>query len=219
MSNLATLAPLNLGNAVMSESPSILTDIYQDEINLAIWQRSLSDELVQAADQVIAANPTLKLSISVAPQRAYEAVKRALVETPETDKLCEDIAELVDMFCCLFDLGSVGLRLTALDRAMCPRFHVDKVPCRLVSTYKGAASQWLPNYALNRAQLGLGSMGKPDDLSGLYTDATSIQQLFQGDVALLKGELWEGNEGAGIVHRSPAVGLNQSRLLMTLGFI
>lgn len=52
---------------------------------------------------------------------------------------------MVDMFCCLFELKRAGLRLTVLDRAMCPRFHVDRVPCRLVTTYLGAATEWLPH--------------------------------------------------------------------------
>jgi hypothetical protein len=37
-------------------------------------------------------------------------------------------------------------------------------------------------------------------------------------VALLKGESWENNEGAGLVHRSPAVKSGQQRLLLTLDF-
>lgn len=219
MSHLATAAPLAFDSAIMGDSPAILTDIYQEGVNLAVWGRSLSDTLLKAADQVLEANPTLQLSTCVSPEKAYEAVKRALVETPETDELCKDIAELVDMFCCLFDLGSVGLRLTALDRAMCPRFHVDKVPCRLVSTYRGVGSQWLPSAEVDRTKLGMANRGKTDEETRLYTNSASIQQLSQGDVALLKGELWEGNEGNGIVHRSPAVADNQPRLLMTLDFM
>ncbi|HBC56874.1 MAG TPA: DUF1826 domain-containing protein, partial [Gammaproteobacteria bacterium] len=58
-----------------------------------------------------------------------------------------------------------------------------------------------------------------DAESGLYTAVDAIQTLAIGDVALLKGELWEGNEGAGLVHRSPGVLPNQKRLLLTLDFV
>jgi len=54
--------------------------------------------------------------------------------------------------------------------------------------------------------------------SGLYTSADAIQTLAIGDVALLKGEHWEGNEGAGLVHRSPMVEAGQQRVLLTLDF-
>ena len=54
----------------------------------------------------------------------------------------------------LFELKSVGLRLTALGHAMCPRFHVDRVPCRLATTYFGSATEWLPHDRVNRSKLG-----------------------------------------------------------------
>jgi len=43
--------------------------------------------------------------------------------------------------------------------------------------------------------------------------------LLPGDVALLKGELWEGNEGAGMVHRSPSMNPGDRRLLLSFDFL
>jgi G3E family GTPase len=65
---------------------------------------------------------------------------------------------------------------------------------------------------------GAGSNGKSDLLSGLIRSASDIEQLACGDVALLKGERWEGNANAGLVHRSPAVTAGTRRLLLTLDF-
>ena len=204
--------------SIAGHEPSILTDIYQDTVNIAIWQRELAQVLEQAADRVLSKNPTLQTSITIAPQDAYAAVNDVF-GTTEAAVLSEDIAQLVDMFCCLFDLKRAGLRLTALDRAMCPRFHVDRVPCRLVTTYGGVATEWLPHHRVDRSKLGAASQGKPDEQSGLFENKSDIQRLNQGDVALLKGELWEGNENAGLVHRSPAVNPGANRLLLTLDFI
>jgi len=106
-----------------------------------------------------------------------------------------------------------------LDKAMCPKFHVDRVPCRLLTTFQGIATEWLPHNKVNRDKLGPGSQGKADSESGLYTSPEDIQQLQAGHVALLKGELWEGNENAGLVHRSPAVPNGERRLLLTLDFM
>ena len=36
-----------------------------------------------------------------------------------------------------------------------------------------------------------------DEVSGLFQSETDIENLQSGQVALLKGERWEGNEGAG----------------------
>jgi hypothetical protein len=155
--------------------------------------------------------------MTLTPQRALSSVRDALGDSSQGE-LSENIAELVDMFCCLFELKRAGLRLATLDRAMCPRFHVDKIPCRLVTTFQGIATEWLPHQVVNREKLGAGNNGKPDSTSGVYKSPHDIQRISSGDVALLKGELWQGNEGAGLVHRSPEVPAGQPRLLLTLDF-
>ena len=85
-----------------------------------------------------------------------------------------------------------------------------------MTTYLGPGSEWLHHDAVDRSKLGLGSRGKSDLESGLIRTPQDIQQLNRGDVALLKGELWEGNEDAGLVHRSPGVAKGDLRLLVTL---
>tara|TARA_B100000768_G_scaffold45057_1_gene43862 strand:- start:1009 stop:1686 length:678 start_codon:yes stop_codon:yes gene_type:complete len=196
----------------------VLADVYRADVNIAIWQRQLDHRLAQAAHNTLAANPALQVSQVVTPQDTQAVIERALGAT-EASALSEDIAQLVDMFCCLFELERAGLRLSALDGAMCPRFHVDRVPCRLVTTYQGVGTEWLPHPLADRSKLGRGNCGKPDEQSGLLNSLTDIQQLGRGGVALLKGEAWEGNQGAGIIHRSPLLTGKARRLLLTLDFM
>ncbi len=198
---------------------TVLTDIYQEETNMVVWKRDLANNLEQAADAIIESQPTLEEFLVVSPKEAFDSLKKVLGSSPEAEVLAEDITYLVDMFCCLFDLKRGALRMTVLDRAMCPRFHVDRVPCRLVTTYQGIATEWLPHNVADRSKLGTGNMGKPDELSGLFGHITDIQQLKSGDVGLMKGELWHNNEGAGLIHRSPQVPNNTRRLVLTLDFM
>ncbi|WP_434762683.1 DUF1826 domain-containing protein [Vibrio fortis] len=198
------------------ESPTVLTDIYQDHINMVVWERTFSDELTQAIEEFVANNPDFSKSVNVSSESAYQELQRSLDNLPPA--LVQNITELVDMFCCLFELKDAGVRLATLDRAMCPRFHVDRVPCRLVTTFYGTATQWLPNHVLDRSKLGHGSNGQPDHLSGLYQGESDVQQLSCGDVALLKGGAWIGNEETALVHRSPMVSAQENRLLLTLDF-
>jgi hypothetical protein len=44
-------------------------------------------------------------------------------------------------------------------------------------------------------------------------------QLNAGDVALFKGERWQGNEGRGIIHRSPVPVAGERRLVLTLDWL
>ena len=227
MSSLNPVHPSSLDSFVGSEvkvrraaqggEPIVLTDIYRRANNIAIWERKLSKTLKYSVDSFLDENADFQASMTVTPESALSSLSDALGDRGQTE-LSKNIAELVDMFCYLFELRRAGLRLTALDRAMCPKFHVDKVPCRLVTTFQGAATEWLPHQVVNRQKLGIGSHGKPDSESGLYQNQHDIQQLNCGDVALLKGELWEGNENAGLVHRSPALAANERRLLLTLDF-
>ncbi|WP_332310868.1 DUF1826 domain-containing protein [Alteromonas pelagimontana] len=53
----------------------------------------------------------------------------------------------------------------------------------------------------------------------MYQQNCNIQTIQCGDVALLKGELWEGNENAGLVHRSPPIAAGEKRLLLTLDYL
>ncbi|MEZ8786033.1 DUF1826 domain-containing protein [Vibrio splendidus] len=200
-----------------SEQPTVLADIYQSDINIAVWQRQFDEDLTLAISEFIASNPSFSKSISLSPDKAYDKLEFATDGTA-SKALLENMAELVDMFCCLFDLEEVGLRLAVLNKAMCPRFHFDQVPCRLVTTYHGVATQWLPNESVDRSKLGRGSNGQPDSVSGLYNDESDIQKMASGDVALLKGERWSGNEDRGLVHRSPVTSFDEARLLLTLDF-
>ena len=94
---------------------------------------------------------------------------------------------------------------------MYPRFHVDHVPLRLISTYAGVASEWLEEGGMDRRRLG--------DAQAEPRDSERIQRLQAGWVALAKGEKWSGNEGAGLIHRSPTPPPGERRLLLTLDWL
>ncbi|WP_247663471.1 DUF1826 domain-containing protein [Shewanella sp. MMG014] len=205
--------------AVSSDNPNVLTDIYREEVNIAIWQQELSHDVVSCAQRLVTEIPHLKAVMTVTPQESYQHLTEQLSLFENNHVICHQISLLVDMFCTLFELKRVGLRLTALDRAMCPKFHVDRVPCRLVCTFTGNTTQWLENNVIDRSKLGIGSQGLADEESGLLQSIEDINQLSIGDVALLKGEGWFDNEGGGLVHRSPSPTKGEKRLLLTLDFI
>ncbi|MEO1204264.1 MAG: DUF1826 domain-containing protein [Pseudomonadota bacterium] len=195
-------------------TPAVLADVFDEDVNIAVWQRELSRGIENAVDRLLASEPSLSASMTVSPGTAHASVGDRL--GAEAHNLSSDIALLVLMFCELLGLRRAGLRLAVLDGAMCPKFHVDMVPCRLIATYCGPGTEWLPHDAVDRSKLGLGSRGLKDHESGLMESPDEIRKLKRGDVALLKGELWEGNHGAGLVHRSPAVASGDARLVLTL---
>ncbi len=197
-----------------SKDPDVLTEIYDEGTYIAIWKRKLPLSLRKTVAEFIDENPTYRTSAAVTPNSVRATLNESFGNLPYTD-LCEDIAELVGMFCMLFDLKRAGVRLGVLDNAMCPKFHVDKITCRLITTYQGVATEWLPHELVDRSRLGHGSGGVADHKSGLFEHPVDIRQLNRGDVAIFKGDFREGSGGKGLVHRSPRMESSR-RLLLTL---
>ena len=184
--------------AATSDHPSVFTDFFQEDTNIAIWRRELSADVKTCTRSLLAGNDNFRISLVTTSDNVITHLNESSSELKNSQALCEDIAELTDMFCLLFGVKQVGLRLTALDRAMCPRFHTDNVRCRLICTYQGMATEWLPHHLVNRGKLGRGNNGLADEKSGLFQNINDIQQLQAGHVALLKGELWKDNEKRGV---------------------
>jgi len=202
-----------------AKDANVFTDIYREDTNIVVWQRDVSNELNTAINHFLKNHSKKTAILAVTPESTHKVLCDTFGESNMMTALSDDITLLVDMFCCLFDLECAGLRLTVLDRAMCPRFHVDRIPCRLVTTYQGIATEWLNHNVIDRSKLGAGNEGKSDEESGLFKSVEDINRLSEGDVALLKGENWDDTQGAGLVHRSPAVTTGECRLLLTLDFI
>lgn len=201
---------------VQEDTPGIFTQILDDDTNLAVWQRQLpahiSDfaAMVLAMDQPLAESRVLELPQEDTPP-ALQGLAAGFSDLQGYEGFIADVAWLVSAFACLLGAQRVGLRLRTLDKAMCPRFHVDHVPVRLLTTYAGVGSQWLKEGAMDRRRL-----AEPE---AEPSDPSVIQQFRCGDVGLLKGEKWHGNEGLGLIHRSPDPAPGERRLILTLDWL
>ena len=122
--------------------------------------------------------------------------------------LLDQIAEASEMLGELLDCERVGVRLVTLSAPMCPRFHVDYVPCRMLITLSGVGTEWIPNSDVDWAVFAdLETMAPPVQAN------RQTRQLATGHWSLLKGGAWN-ERFAGVVHRSPhGVG---ERLLLSL---
>ncbi len=205
-------------NEIHIKNSSNLSEIFKDDINISILKRTLDNDISNAANSLLKENPHLEFSNVVNKDNSYQVLTQELDSNKNHSILLEDISNLVKMFCNQFGIDSVWLRIDSIDKPMCPRFHVDNVKCRLVTTYSGPGTQWLPNESVDRSKLGHGNQGLPDEKSGLILDKMDIEQLDVGHIALLKGEAWRNNDGFGLVHRSPHVERNYKRLYVTIDF-
>ncbi len=122
---------------------------------------------------------------------------------PMRDALSDDIAALVNTFAIITKTDSVDVRLEQIDDDACWRFHRDAVDTRLVSTYRGPTTEWVPPAYSERA------IDEQQSYEG------PLERLGDHHVAIFKGK--SAGPGSGIVHRSPPIsGTNQTRLFLCL---
>jgi hypothetical protein len=212
---LAPVIPLRpVIRQTAGETPLALSDILEDGVNLALWQRQLPLHIAEFGALLVALNEPLAESMVI--ELANEDAVPNLQDLASSCRDLEgyegfiaDVSWLVSAFACLLGAKRIGVRLRLLDKAMCPRFHVDHVPVRLITTYAGIGSQWLREGVMDRRKLSQAD-AEPSE---------RVEQIQCGEVALLKGTKWHGNEGYGLIHRSPALKADERRLILTLDWL
>ncbi|MCS3904543.1 hypothetical protein J2T55_002582 [Methylohalomonas lacus] len=205
---------LDLGQAGRSDhyqyvnAPGQFGVIHQPGVNLAVWPRTLdhrwSGLLRRLLRERVHAVATLE------PVDVEWLLLTEFARLSETDadsiELIRDIQNQARVFAELAGSATVTMRLEVVNTDECRLFHVDRHRLRLLCTYAGPGMEWLGNLQVNRAALGHGSNQR------VLRQGRS-RQLAPGHVAVLKGELYPGNAGNGIVHRSPTIGIaGQQRL-------
>ncbi|TVU69661.1 DUF1826 domain-containing protein [Cobetia crustatorum] len=188
-----------------------LGEIFRPEITLAVMQRRIDAALKLAVQAQLYGSYPLNIRWRGPISEICHMLERYLPAPEAGEAIIGDISLLGAAMGELFEVDDVGLRLEVTQRAMCPRFHVDKIPVRMVTTYQGPGTQWLPEEAADRLALGHGQYGHQD----VCINPEQIRELRLGSLALLKGECWPGNEGRGLIHRSPVVP-NGKRLMLSL---
>ncbi len=119
------------------------------------------------------------------------------------DLLLGDLDDLVSAFARIIQSDLVDVRLERVSHDACWKFHRDYVEARLLTTYRGPATEWVQPTDAGRALREQKSYKGP------------LERLQVHDVAIFKGN--RTGPGSGIVHRSPPVaGTGCTRLLLCL---
>ena len=210
-----TMATMNLETAPPQRTVERVRDlrdlacIFEPHVNVALLARSLPPELAPDVAVFVGTRAPNIVQTVAANEASSEWLSTELSEMGE---LRADAARWIEVMADLTGASRIGVRLTRADTAMCPRFHVDFVGLRLVTTYSGPGTEFLDGAEVLRQESP--RPGGAPNLEVRSRDA--IQAAGVGDVVLLKGEGWPGNEGRGAVHRSPFTTASHPRLLLTL---
>ena len=203
--------------AAQGSNPETLSEIYRPEVNLAILERVLPTRVANYAQFLCAQHNRVSFVRLLSMEEIKPALREHLLPHADLEPFIQDVEVAASMMACLFATETVGVRLHCVDNAPCPRFHTDKVACRLLLTYRGRGTQWLEENNLDRRWLGPARPG--DDGMKMCRNAEHINEIECGSIALCKGEGWEGNEGRGLVHRSPPPLSNSKRLVLSIDLV
>ncbi|WP_051341229.1 DUF1826 domain-containing protein [Azospirillum halopraeferens] len=207
--------PAGGGHVVRCRAAGHLRAIAGPGVTLAIRERALP-AAVASGIAAVRALSAVGAGFETTAARVRADLPGAVTAADAADRaalapLLRDVALLVRCFAGITGAARVTVRLEAVTGNGCRYFHADHVGIRLLCTYRGAGTLWLPDDAVNRAAPGSG------DNDAIVRNPGRIRALAPGHVALLKGEAWPGNRGRGIVHRSPPADPRRGpRLLLCL---
>jgi len=179
---MATMPCVEVDDLVVrGDGAKALHAIREPEAALALWARELPEALADTIGR-IGLGTVDDLALTIDLPIPASALAASLVaggyEGDAARLLAADILALARQHAVISGTSRLAIRLEVVETDACRRFHADYVRYRLLTTYRGAATQWI------RADT-------PD----------CIEQMRTGEVAVFKGRLLLPEPP--ILHRSP----------------
>lgn len=206
---------------VLDFNPMDLLSIFElsQQINVVTrpMQAPLSSYLQQVSHRLGAGYRLTLRQTHATPDRLDREMR--LPDATGKEALLNDISALVNLYADLMDCPKVGIRLEVLTHAMCPKFHIDRTGIRLLCTYLGPGTEWLEEAFCDRNAFAHSYATAEAFNKALILHTQGIRQAPEQALVLLKGSLWQGNQQAGAVHRSPDMSIATTRVVLALDAI
>ena len=195
-------------NYAVGTLPSILEDIHQIDVNIAIYNR----DIAALTEEV---NGLLSRDIELRSSGDIDTILQNLKEAMDLDKFrlfIQDVKELLHLFKELTRANSFRLLLATINENMCRRFHTDVNDIRMLCTYSGQGTLWLTEDNVDR-----NALHSREGNESIVLDESKIQQAETGSVLILKGAIYPQEGTKAVVHRSPTIEESgEKRLLLRI---
>jgi Protein of unknown function (DUF1826) len=172
------------------------------EANIVSWHRDLPSGLDEQLEAWVRRFPARFDEIVSMPNYDLSAATHGLAE-PARAWLMMDVAVLLARFALVSDARRLRISLGAIRADQCRKFHVDYVRYRLVTTYLGPGTEWVPDEAVRREALHHPPDCPCDANKEIVRDSSAVRHAVPGEVIVMKGALHPDRRGA--VHRSPPI--------------
>lgn len=208
-------------HSVPDFNPMDLLPIFENTRQIHLIERQPKNEITSYLQQVSTRLGNGFRHILRPADASQETLDQALRLPEATGKsaLLADISLLVNLYADLLDCPQVAIRLEVLQHAMCPRFHIDRTGIRLLCTYVGPGTEWLEEGFCHRDALKHTYATLDAFHSDLILHPQGVRQASPHALVLLKGSRWQGNDHAGVIHRSPEIQPGTTRVVLALDAI
>lgn len=192
-------------NAIISTNTKDLKDIHQNSKNIGIYNRDIT-HLKETLRELS------KISVHYQSTGTTDEIGRSLdnyldMHLDKPSSILEDIQYLLQLFESISTASQFRLSLETVSTNMCRRFHADYNVLRLLCTYMGDGTLWLPDQAIDFVAY---HKGKCND--EIVKDEHLIQQIATGSVCILKGAKYADDRP--ILHRSPNIENKSSQRIL-----
>lgn len=200
----------------LGASPSVLAHATRLGVDVAVWTRGVPEAVRDAlAAWTASAPPSLDRPLSL--RSSIASVRRtastccplgavlATVPVEARRWLCDDVSLLLERFGAVAHVEQAHVFFGVIRDDQCRKFHVDAVHLRLVTTYVGPGTEWVPSEAVDRDALARLTPCPSEANAGIVRIASAVRRAEPGHVLVLKGGRNASAAGAGAVHRSPAI--------------
>lgn len=200
------------GHVALCSSSSELEIIKREDITAAVWDRKMGDDLKVAINslKLILGRRKTEVTSTFYQNRpmAIELAKSSLTKNffghsgRLEDKRAAILAQDISGLAALFTVASNNSRPVAnLEYVLKNRFgyfHIDGLRLRLITTYFGPGTEWLPNHVCDVDALKKGEVHY--DFNGYKKE---LQRLKAGQVMIFKGRGTFCHPNLGLIHRKP----------------
>lgn len=195
-------------NLAIGNNGEVLQDIHLPSRNIAIYKRSvasLQPVLTDFAEKSIAfqASGTVEEILAMLQDHLSSHLTNYA-------PLFDDVSALLELFKKTSRASSFRVLLSTVSTNMCRRFHTDIQDLRMLCTYVGPGTLWVPDIFASKKAYQDGRHNED-----IVAEESEVQQVRTGDVVILKGALYP--DANPILHRSPTIEeMGEKRLLLRI---
>ena len=199
---------------VVGKNPELFNQILNPGVNLCLWQRPIESAVSQEIESIqIGELPDVRC---ITTFDSFDADVCTLLQQQGLvlsafERWRHDMQHLASLYFKICGNRDVTMRLLATETDDCRRFHFDRTHLRMLCTYQGPGTEWLHDDQVDREAQ---SNGAPNEEIIRYGEPAVFEPFWVG---ILKGDVYPGNAGHGLVHRSPPIAYSgKTRVLFCL---